>query len=139
MRVTALAADTDAGASTYALITLRMANGSVATVETSWAHPVAHGFHLITEIAGSEGRLRWTYDGIVLGSMVDREGRTTRFDPLADRGFRSEIGAFVHAIRHGLEPPVTAVEARSALATAVAARESVRTRTPVSMSQGGGG
>jgi len=137
IRVTALAADTDAGVSTYALVTLRMANGAVATVETSWAHPVAHGFRLVTEIAGSDGRLGWTYDGVMLGSMVDCNAKTTRFDPLGERGFRSEIAAFVNAIRNGLEPPVTALEARSALATAVAARESVRTGRPVTIGQGG--
>ena len=139
VRVTALAADTDAGMSTYALVTLRMANGSIATVETSWAHPVAHGFRLVTEIAGSDGRLDWTYDGVMLGSMIDRDARTTLFDPLGERGFRSEVAAFVNAIRQNLEPPVTATEARTALATAVAARESLRTGRPVTIEQGGAG
>lgn len=137
VRVTALAADTEAGPSTYALVTLRMGNGSVATVEASWAHPVAHGFHLSTEIAGSAGRLGWTYDGVMLGSMITGDGTTTQFDPLGDRGFRSEIGAFVKAVREGSEPPVTAREARSALATAVAAIESVRIGRPVTIGEGG--
>jgi len=139
VRVTALAADTDAGTSTYALVTLRMANGSIATVETSWAHPVAHGFRLVTEIAGSAGRLDWTYDGVMLGSMIDCDAKTTLFDSLGDRGFRSEVAAFVNAIRQNMEPPVTATEARTALATAVAARESVRTGRPVTIEQGGAG
>ena len=139
VRVIALAADTDAGMSTYALVTLRMANGSIATVETSWAHPVAHGFRLVTEIAGSDGRLDWTYDGVMLGSMIDCDAKTTLFDSLGDRGFRSEVAAFVNAIRQNLEPPVTATEARTALATAVAARESVRTGRPVTIEQGGAG
>ena len=132
-RVTALAADTEAGPSTYALVTVRLANGSVNTIETSWAHPAAHGFHLITEIAGADGRLGWTYDGVTLGTLVDGDGNTTQFDPLGDRGFRGEIAAFVGAIRDGGPPPVTAIEARSALATAWAAIESVRTGRPVTV------
>jgi len=136
-RVTALAADTAAGPSTYALITVRMADGSVATIEASWAHPSAHGFHLITEIAGSAGRLSWTYEGVTLGTIVDRDGSSSRFDPLADRGFRSEIATFAAAVRNGAPSPITAREARVALATAVAATESVRMERPVAVEQGG--
>ena len=131
VRVTALAADSAVGPASYALVTLRFADGSVATVETSWAHPVAHGFHLVTEIAGSGGRLSWTYDDVCLGTMVASDGTTTRFDPLGDRGFRSEIAAFTAAIRDGDPPPVTAQEGRVALRTALAAHESVRTGRPV--------
>ena len=99
VRVTALAADSALGPATYALVTLRFADGSVATVETSWAHPVAHGFHLVTEIAGSGGRLSWTYDDVCLGGRWSRPtAPTTRFDPLGDRGFRSEIAVFTAAI-----------------------------------------
>jgi len=76
---------------------------------------------------------------VMLGSMIDRDARTTLFDPLGERGFRSEVAAFVNAIRQNLEPPVTATEARTALATAVAARESVRAGRPVTIEQGGAG
>lgn len=131
VRVTALAADTDAGPESYALITLRFASGAVATVETSWAHPVAHGFHLVTEISGSAGRLSWTYDDVCPGTMVSSDGGTTRFDPLGNRGFRSEIASFVSAIGNGEPPPVTAEQGRAALRTALAARESVRRGRPV--------
>ena len=106
--------------------------GRSATVETSWAHPVAHGFHLVTEIAGSGGRLSWTYDDVCLGTMVavrrHHHAASTRW---AIAGSAAEIAAFTAAIRDGDPPPVTAQEGRVALRTALAAHESVRSGRPV--------
>ena len=62
VRVQTVAADSAAGPNTYALVTLRYANGAIGTVETSWAHPAAYGFKVATEISGSRGRLWWDYD-----------------------------------------------------------------------------
>lgn len=133
VRVTAIAADTAVGPSTYALVTLRFASGAIGTVETSWAHPTGHGLQVITELAGSGGRLDWTYDGVIVGTMIDAKGTTTRFDPLGGRGFQAEIAAFVDAIRRDTDPPVTANDGRAALRTALAALESVRFGRPVDL------
>ncbi|MEO6571896.1 MAG: Gfo/Idh/MocA family oxidoreductase [Ilumatobacteraceae bacterium] len=131
VRVTALAVDTAAGPSTYAQITILFANGSLATVETSWAHPAAAGFSVITEVAGSSGRIDWTYDGISPGRLVDRDGTSSSFDPLGQRGFRSEIASFVDSVRRGVPPAVDIRDARTALVVARAALDSVRLGEPV--------
>lgn len=136
VRVTAMAADTAAGPASYALVTLRFANGAIGTVETSWAHPRAHGLRVATELAGSGGRLDWTYDGVTVGSMIAADGTTTTFEPLGDRGFRAEIAAFVDAIRRDTPSPVSATEGRAALRTALGALESVRLGRPVDLAVG---
>ena len=127
VRVRAVARDTDRGPATYALITLRYDNGALGLVETSWAHPEAHGFQLSTELVGADGRIAWGYDGLVGGVLHAADGTTTRWDPLGDRGFRSEVAAMVGAVRTGGPAPVSAAEGLAALRTALAAIESVRT------------
>ena len=134
IRVHAVAADTPAaGPAGYALITLRFANGAIGLVETSWAHPASHGFKVATELIGSEGRLSWDYDGLIVGGMHVADGADARFDPLGDRGFRAEIGALLDAIRTGGPSPVPAEEATASLRTALAALESLETGRTVEL------
>ncbi len=133
VRVHAVAADTPAGAATYALTTLRYAGGAMALVESSWAHPVSHGFKLRAELTGTEGRLSWDYDHLNGGTVYRRAGDTTWFDPLGNRGFRAELGAFIAAVRTGAPSPVPAAAGFDALRTAVAALESARTGATVDL------
>lgn len=135
VRVSAFASDTAAGPSTYAVVTLRFADGAIGTVETSWAHPPAHGLQVVTEVAGSAGRLEWTYSGVSLGSLVTSDGAVTHLDPLGSRGFRAEIAAFVAAIRDNTAVPVPPAAGRAALRTALAALESVRLGCPIDLVQ----
>lgn len=132
IRITANAVDTNAGPATYALITLRYANGAVGVVETSWAHPASHGFAVSTELAGASGRLNWDYAGLQSGAINTSSGRTA-IEPLGSRGFVAEIAAFVDAIRMGKPSPVSAYEGLAALRTSLAALESIRTGVPIEM------
>jgi myo-inositol 2-dehydrogenase/D-chiro-inositol 1-dehydrogenase len=127
VRVHAVGADTPAGASTYALATVRYASGAIALVESSWAHPVSHGFKLRAELVGTEGRLSWDYDQINGGTLHRKDGQVTVFGPLGARGFHAEVGAFVEAVRAGGPSPVPVGAGFEALRTALAALESVRT------------
>jgi predicted dehydrogenase len=127
MRVHAIGRDTPAGPGTYALITLRYGNGAMAVVETSWAHPASHGFKLSTELIGSDGRITWNYDDLIGGVLSTDDGQTARWDPLGNRGFRSQMAALADAIRTGGPPPIGAVDGVAALRTSLAALESLRT------------
>ena len=135
IRVDATAARTDAGPDTYALITVRYADGAIGSVETSWGHPPAYGFRVATEVSGTMGRLWWDYDGLVPGVVTTTAGESRRLEVLGDRGFRAEIGAFVEAIRTGGPSPIPATAARDALRTAIAALTSVRTGQPVTIEE----
>jgi myo-inositol 2-dehydrogenase/D-chiro-inositol 1-dehydrogenase len=137
VRLHAVGADTASGPSTYALVTIRYDSGAIALVETSWAHPVSHGFKLSTELVGSDGRLSWTYDDIVGGAMNLADGASVAFEPLSDRGFRTEIQTFIAAVRAGTSSPVPADQALTALRTALAALESLQTGESVDMTAWG--
>jgi myo-inositol 2-dehydrogenase / D-chiro-inositol 1-dehydrogenase len=127
VRLHAVGADTAAGAATYAVVHLRYASGAIAQVETSWAHPVSHGFQVAVELIGTEGRLAWDYDQLAGGFLHRADGDTVRFDPIGEQGFATEIGAFVEAVRAGGPSPVSGYEAMVALRTSLAALTSLET------------
>jgi predicted dehydrogenase len=133
VRVHCMAADSGAGAATYALATVRYANDAIAHVECSWAHPAARGFKLSVEVVGTEGRLTWSNSEQMGGVLYPREGPAEWWDVLSDRGFTSELAAFFDAVRSGGPTPVPAGEAFESLRTALAALESIRTRETVDL------
>jgi predicted dehydrogenase len=133
VRVHGMTADSGAGPSTYALATVRYANGAVAHVECGWAHPPARGFKLSTEIVGTQGRITWSYDHMMSGVLYPREGDTEWWDTMGDRGFALELRTFFDAMRSDGPPPVPAREAMESLRTALAARESARTGRTINL------
>jgi predicted dehydrogenase len=133
VRVHSMTADSDAGPATYALTTVRYADGAIAHVECGWAHPPARGFKLATEIVGTQGRINWSYDHMMSGVLYPREGDTEWWDALVDRGFALEMRTFFDAMRTGGTSPVPARDAMESLRTALAARESARTGRTVDL------
>lgn len=127
VRVHCMAADSGAGPHTYTLATVRYANGAIAHVECSWAHPASRGFKLRAELVGTEGRLAWDLDHLMSGVLHRRDGDTEWWDALGDREFTRELSAFFDACRAGGPPPVPATEAVESLRVALAALESART------------
>ncbi len=71
----------------------------IGTIETSWGHPASHGFSVATEIIGVDGPAVVGLRGDPRRPLATAEGDGAPFDPLGNRGFRAEIGAFVDAIR----------------------------------------
>jgi predicted dehydrogenase len=135
VRVHCMAADSDAGALTYTLTTVRYENGAIAHIECSWAHPASRGFKLRAEITGTEGRLSWDYDHMMGGVLHAHEGDSEWWDVLGDREFTHELSAFFQACRDGGPPPVPAVEAVESLRTALAALESARTGQTIDLTR----
>jgi predicted dehydrogenase len=133
VRVHAVAADSPVGPSTYGVATVRYANGAMGQVEASWAHPEARGFKAVVEIVGVEGRVSWSYDSINGGALHLADGGVSWLDPLGERGYTAEIGAFVDAVRVGGPSPVPVVDGYAATRTALAALHSVRTGEPVDL------
>jgi predicted dehydrogenase len=133
VRVHCMAADSGVGPATYALATVRYADGAIAHVECSWAHPAARGFKLAVEVVGTEGRLSWSNNEQMGGVLYPREGPTEWWDVLSDRGFTSELRMFFDAVRSGGPSPVPPREAMESLRTALAAVESIRTGETVDL------
>ena len=107
----------------YTQATVRFSSGMIGHVEASWAHPSADGFQLSTEIVGTEGRIHWTYDGLV-SAVIHGTNGSVRLDPLGSRGFVDEIAAFVDAVRSGSPAPVSPESGLTALEIALAAERS---------------
>ena len=131
-----LAAGSGAGPATYTLTTVRYANGAIAHVECSWAHPAARGFKLAVEVVGTEGRLSWSNSEQMGGVLHPREGVTEWWDVLSDRGFTLELRTFFEAVRSGGPSPVPPDQAMESLRTALGALESVRTGRTVDLTTG---
>jgi myo-inositol 2-dehydrogenase/D-chiro-inositol 1-dehydrogenase len=132
-RVHAVAADSPAGPATYAVATVRHANGALGQVEVSWAHPATRGFKAVVEVTGTEGRISWDYDSINGGEIHAADSGVTWLDPLGERGYAREIAAFTEAVVSGQPSPVPVDEAYLATRTALAALHSVRTGAPVDL------
>ena len=130
-RVHAVGAVRPDGLVDYALATIRYDNGTLAVVETSWAHPRGHGLQLATELSGSAGRIAWDYDGIAVGSVKLAGAAPQAISQLGSRGFRAEVSAFLDAIEFGGPSPVPPEEGLLALEIALAAMESLQTRRTV--------
>lgn len=126
VRVHCMAADSSAGPATYALSTVRYANGAIAHIECSWAHPGSSGFRLAAEVVGTQGKIAWSNDRMMGGVLHRREDATEWWDVLGDRGFTTELTTFLDAVRSGGPSPVPAREAMESLRTALAALESAR-------------
>jgi myo-inositol 2-dehydrogenase/D-chiro-inositol 1-dehydrogenase len=127
VRVHCMAADSGAGPATYALATVRYANGAVARIETSWAHPASRGFKLGCELVGTQGRVTWSYDQMMAAVLHPTSGDVEWYPALGEEGFVAELRSFVEAIQAGAPSPVPAAEGLESLRTALAALESVRT------------
>ena len=133
VRVHCMAAAGAAGPATYTLATVRYANGALAHVECSWAHPPARGFKLTAELVGTQGRLSWSNDHLMAGILYPRNGATQWWDVLGDRGIRTELRTFFDAVRAGGPSPVPAAAAMESLRTALGALESARTGETVDL------
>ena len=136
-RVHAVGATRPDGLVDYAIATIRYDNGTLAVVETSWAHPAGHGLGLATELSGSAGRIAWDYDGVAVGSVKLAGAAPQAISQLGNRGFRAEVSAFLDAIESGGPSPVPPEEGFLALEIALAAMESLATRRTVHLTRRG--
>jgi myo-inositol 2-dehydrogenase/D-chiro-inositol 1-dehydrogenase len=116
-----------------AVVTVRFSNGAVGTAEACFE--AAYGYDVRAEVLGSGGmatmgdgrRTGMTFSGAD-GRVVD----TVRGDQELFRdAYTAELEAFVEAVRTGTPAPVTGLDARAALAIALAAAESARVGQPV--------
>jgi len=116
----------------YALVTLRFANGAVAHVTGSWAHPAP--MRTTFEICGDGGMLAWDSDRSVPLSLL-RTNAHVQESPLLplDDPYLGELRAFVDALRAGRPSPVTAEDGREAVRIALAALDSLETGQAVAL------
>ncbi|MBD0322359.1 MAG: Gfo/Idh/MocA family oxidoreductase [Aldersonia sp.] len=116
-----------------AVVTITFDNGAIATADASFS--ALYGYDVRAEVFGSGGMVTagsgrstdMTYYGPA-GVQVDTARRDTE---LLRSAYLGELTAFVHAVATGTQAPVTGRDARTALATALAAIRSVETGASV--------
>lgn len=119
-----------------AVLTLRMANGVVATVDNH-LHS-AYGYDQRVEVFGSGGAVSIANQTPHCATLVDNRGAHSSL-PLrffAERygdAYLAELVAFISCIADGREPAVTGADGRAGVEAALAAVKSLATGKPVSV------
>ena len=127
----------DRGLLDTAVVTVRFDNGAVGVAEACFS--AAYGYDVRGEVFGSKG-MAALGDGRRTGMVFSHAGGRTVDTARADQelfadAYVAELAAFVDAVRTGTPAPVGGEDARRALAIALAAAESVRTRRPVEVAK----
>ncbi|MBI3362653.1 MAG: Gfo/Idh/MocA family oxidoreductase, partial [Chloroflexi bacterium] len=117
----------------YALVTIRFADGGMALVETSWAHPRPQGLTVRTELAGTRGRLHWDYDGISSMQVIRGDSPRRNLVMVGEDSFTAEIADFVRCVEQDTPPPIPGEEALEALRVALAGLESLESGKAVEL------
>jgi myo-inositol 2-dehydrogenase/D-chiro-inositol 1-dehydrogenase len=123
----------DRGLLDTAVVTVHFSNGAVGTAEACLE--AAYGYDVRGEVLGSGGMATMgdgRRTGMAFSGAGGRVVETVRGDQEFFRdAYTAELEAFVEAVRTGTPAPVTGLDARAALAIALAAAESARVGQPV--------
>lgn len=123
-----------------AVATLRFASGGIGMVQVS--HTAIHGYDISTEVLGASGGVRagelrhtdvWRYDG---AGRVSHD-IVPNFPDRFAAAYLQELIDFATSVREGRSPLAGGVDARAALAIALAARRSLQEGRTVQVSEMG--
>lgn len=118
----------------YALVTLRFQSGVIAHVEGMWSHG---SFSYRFEIAGKTGIIAYdsAKDRPLLvrghGKEASLRGVEVPESPLNEDPYARQLRHFLHCLKTGEQPVVTAEDAYRAMEIALAALRSIETGEPV--------
>lgn len=121
----------------HAFVSLRFADGTIASVEGTWAYPT--GFRTAFEFSGRGGTI--THDSetetpvktYLRSSQYSASDVPVSETPLVKSPYQLELEHFIECLESGEEPVVTAEDAYRALEIGLAAVESVSTGLPVDL------
>lgn len=120
-----------------AIIQLQFENGSLGVIDNS--RKAVYGYDQRVELFGTKGMLQAHNNAPVNTTYYGAEGsqNSKPYNFFMDRyksSFRYEIEGFISSIMNNAPSPVTALDAYKATAVAIAAKESLETNRPVSIS-----
>lgn len=123
----------DRGLLDTSVVLVRFDNGAMAVAEASFE--AAYGYDVRGEVLGSSGMVAMgdgRRSGMTFSGSAGRLVETVRSDQeLFPDSYVGELSAFVDAVRAGTPATVSGEDARAAVAIALAAVESVRSRRSV--------
>jgi myo-inositol 2-dehydrogenase/D-chiro-inositol 1-dehydrogenase len=127
----------DVGLLDTAVVVVKFDNGAIATAEANFS--AAYGYDVRAEVFGSAGMVTAgdsALTGMTHYTSAGRAQTTVRSDvELMRNAFAGEFASFAHTVRTRKAPEVTGVDARRALAIALACIESYQARRPVPLTQ----
>lgn len=117
-----------------AIVTLRMANGVVATIDNHLRS--AYGYDQRVEVFGSGGAVSIQNQTPDNATVSDKRGVHAAlplrfFAERYDEAYLAELAAFVRCVNEATEPPVTGDDGRRAVVAALAAVKSLGSGRPV--------
>lgn len=125
----------EAGDVDTAVVTLRLANGAIATVDNS--RQAVYGYDVRAEVLGSEGSLEVSRPRQTPTTYLARDGvchdHVYWYIERFGAAYEAEVQAFVRCVLDGAQPAVTGEDGRAATALGIAAQRSLETGLPVQM------
>ncbi len=116
----------------YVVASFRFPDGSIGDVEVSWAHPPAFStLYGWLDVVGTSGKVQLNdHDGSPMLRVGHSDGPTLPsffdFASTQREAFRAELEHFVDCVVGDRPPAISTIDARAAVAMAVAMRESAR-------------
>lgn len=121
----------DANSFDYAQITYKFAGGGIGFAETSWAHPgeFGGGQYAALDVLGTSGKIEYNDrdSNPMISYDLDAGLTLPRYFSLmssTEYAFADEIAAFIESVATGNDPALDPLDARAAVAMALAAHES---------------
>ena len=128
----------EAGDIDTAVVTLQFANGVLGTINNS--RQAVYGYDQRLEVFGEKGQI--SVDNPKLHTAVLSLAEGDSAPPLLhfflerySESFVAEMKAFVDAVQHGTEPPVTGIDGRAPVEIALAAKRSLLEQRPVKLTE----
>ncbi len=117
----------------HALTLLRLENGTMAHVETSWAYPKGSPFQVALEIAGTEGLLEFNRSDATNVIQYGTGQPQLALHALKRNAYVRELQHFIECIKTGQTPLTSGEQAKNALQVSLAALDSVQKGTPIQL------
>ncbi|MFC2108635.1 inositol 2-dehydrogenase [Candidatus Bipolaricaulota bacterium] len=128
----------DAGDIDTAIVTLRFATGALGSVDNS--RQAVYGYDQRLEVFGEKGQISVgnPKPHTAVQSLVHGDSAPPLLHFFLERysdSFVAEIQAFVDAIQHEVEPPVTGIDGRAPVEIALAAKRSLMEGRPIKLTK----
>jgi len=117
----------------HSFANIRLRDGRVWHVTSSWVRPIECPFIQSLELYGSEAHL--VFDNLKSPPLVlyAKDGTTLRMEPGGPDGILAEIQHFVDCVIHDRTPSITPEDSRASLEVSLAVAKSIQTMKPVTL------
>ena len=117
----------------HAFANIKLRDGRVWHVTSSWVRPIECPFIQNLELYGSEGYLVLDNLNSPPLTLYSNDGTVSRIEPRGTDGIHAEIQHFVNCILHNKAPSISPEDSRGSLEVSLAVAKSIETMKPVTL------